>query len=174
LIDLRGKFSSGGQVYYAQCLFSCYGESGAADPEAERLSGAPDWRSAALPRDDKKFFYRAQTGEEIIVSSGIPRARVSVFDNGGFVSALEADDAGIFTYTPPHDKELAKAGYSAKKDIVFGVYLPEERACLSLSIPVHRAFYGNTSLSGGLSVLAVSALAALSAVAARGRKFQWR
>ena len=174
LIDLRGKFSSGGQIYYAQCVFSCYGESGTTDSEAERLSGSPGWRSAAPSLDGKKFFYRAQTGEKITVSSGVPRARVAVFDNGGFVSALEADDAGVFTYTPPHDKELAAAGYSAKKDVVFGVDLPEERAYLSLSVPVYRAFYGNTSLSGGLSVLVASALAALSIVVARGRKFQWR
>jgi hypothetical protein len=174
LIDLRGKFSSGGQVYYAQCVFSSYGESGTADPKAERVSGAPDWRAATLARDGKKFFYRAQTGEEITVSCGVPRASAAIFDNGSFISALKADDAGIFAYTPPHDKDLAESGYSAKKDLVFVVNLPKERAHLSFSVPVYRAFYGNTSLSGGLAVLAAFVLAALSIVITRGRRFQWR
>jgi hypothetical protein len=174
VIDLRGRFSSEGRVYYAQCIFSCYGESGLTDGGAERITGAPAWRSAALRADDRKFFYRAQTGETITVASGIPDVSVDVFDYGDFVSEIRSDASGVFAYTPPHDKSLANAGYSAKKDIVFGVDLPEETAYLSMSMPVYHAFYGNTSLAGGLSVLAASVSGALCFVTLRARRFRWR
>jgi hypothetical protein len=174
LVDLRGRFSSGGRVYYAQCIFSCYGESGLTDGDSELIPGAPAWRSAVPRTDDRKFFYRAQTGEAITIASGVPDISVDVFDGGDFVSQIRSDASGVFAYTPPHDKSLASAGYSAKKDIAFGIDLPEETAYLSVSIPVFRAFYGNTSLAGGLSVLGVSASGALCFVILRDRRFRWR
>ncbi|MDR3165929.1 MAG: hypothetical protein LBU13_10180 [Synergistaceae bacterium] len=174
LIDLRGRFSSGERVCYAQCIFSCYGKSGLTDDGSERISDAPAWRSALLRMDDRKFFYRAQTGETITVASDIPDVSVDVFNDGDFVLEIRSDASGVFAYTPPHDKSLASAGYSAKKDIVFGIDLPEEAAYLSVSIPVYRAFYGNTSLAGGLSVLAASVSGTLCFVILRSRRFRWR
>jgi hypothetical protein len=164
-IDLRGKFEAEGRVYYAQIIFSCYGESGLLDEAAERVVEIPSWNAAKLISGNA--FYRAQTGSEISVATGVPGALVRVFKDGVHVADVKADDSGTCAYTPPHDASLAKSGYRAKKDLVFEITNGDY---LSFSMPVYRAYYGQTSLAGGLALLFTSTLGSLSIMIYKNRR----
>ena len=171
-IDLRGRFSSGGRVYYAQSLFNCYGESGTSDKDAELIPAAPEWSAVSLAEPGGKYFYRAQTGQTITIAAGIPGAAVKIFENGEQTAAVESDGSGNCSYAPPHDKELARRGPLAKKDLTFEIPLPDESGALSFSLPVYRAFYGQTSLGVGITVLLAAVAVSLSFVFLTGRRFR--
>ena len=170
-IDLRGKFEAEGRIYYAQTIFSCYGESGVMDGTAERVADIPPWNAARLISGNA--FYRPQTGSEITVATGVPGALVRVFEDGAHAADVKADGSGTCVYTPPHDESLAKSGYRAKKDLVFEIAL-QDGGYLSFSTPVYRAYYGQTSLAGGLALLSASALGSLSIVMYKNRRFRRR
>ncbi|MDR3076407.1 MAG: hypothetical protein LBU26_03815 [Synergistaceae bacterium] len=173
-IDLRGRFSSGGRVYYAQTLFNCYGESGTVDKDAELIPAAPEWRTVSLAEPGGRYFYRAQAGQTITVITGVHGRPVKIFENGEQVATVESGGSGNCSYAPPHDKELARRGPSAKKDLTFEIPLPDENGFLSFSLPVYRAFYGQASLGGGISVLLAAVAVSLSFVLLMGRRFRWR
>ena len=96
-----------------------------------------------------------------------------VFENNAPIGTLTLGDTGFYTYTPPHDKILSRAGYSAKNDLAFVVELEDESGAVSLYLPVYRAYYGQISLKGGLGVTAASALLCLVSVLYCGGRFRW-
>jgi hypothetical protein len=175
MIDLRARVSSGERVYYAQAIVNFYGESGLPDPDAEPLGSLPDWPVFRL--DGIENYYLAQTGAPVKVSFDGPVPHAGVFLDGVWAADVEPDGTGLYSYTAPHDEKLAKSGYSAKKDLVFVASRArpgEPRITSSVCVPVYRAFYGQTSLPGGIAVLCASALAGFGGVVLRGRRFEWR
>lgn len=171
-MELRASARSGGRVRYASTVVHCYGDSGAPDGSSERTDVPADWPGFRLAEDDN--FYRAQTGSPISVRINPAPRSADVFEDGAPAAGVSPDENGVFTYIPPHDDALSSAGYSAKKDVVFVAELPDGRGRASFYMPVYRAFYGHTSLAGGLAVIAAGASSCLILVLARGRKFRWR
>jgi hypothetical protein len=142
------------------------------DPDAERVDAAPEWPNFRLV--DWEGYYRAQTGTPISVKIDPLSPSVRVFENQFEISVVEADENGAFTYVPPHDKALSRSGASAKKDLIFEAILPDNHGTASFYLPVYRAYYGQTSLKGGLAVMSASVFLGLGFVAAWNRRFRWR
>ena len=190
-IVLLAKVRVGEKLFYAKTLLNGYGQSGKMDPEATRIGKLPDWPQLRLAGEE--YFYRAQTGTplDVHIESGpkVDGPKVNgpkvngpkvdgpqvmhVIENNMSVGTRTLGDAGFYTYTPPHDKTLSRAGYSAKNDLVFVVELEDGGDIVSLHLPIHRAYYGQISLRGGLLVTASSALLCLASVLYNGRRFRW-
>ncbi|MDR1977597.1 MAG: hypothetical protein LBQ42_02570 [Synergistaceae bacterium] len=175
LIELLAEARVGDARHYASIVVNCYGESGKTDPDAEAIDDAPLWPVFRV--DTGSSYFRAQTGTpiELWLEAGPPF--VEVFENGATASAamtsiIERSPSGKYSYTSPHDEELAKSGYTAKKDVTFVAAIPG--GSVSFCLPVYRAFYGRTSLGGGLVLLSSSAAATLALVIGAGRRFPWR
>jgi hypothetical protein len=172
-IELMASVLIEGRKFYASAAFSCYGESGRSDQDSERVDTAPGWPSFHLVTDTKsQIFYRAQTGTPVTLSIEGSPSSVIVFEKGVPAAAFPGQ-SGTYSYTPPHDRELAESGYSAKNDLVFAASLPDG-SVTSFYVPVFRAFYGQINLAGGLAVLASGALLSLGLVWRAGRRFPWR
>ena len=170
-IVLLAKARAGEKQFYAGTLLRGFGQSGNTDPEATRIETMPYWPRLLLVGEE--YFYRAQTGAPLNVH--IKNAKtMHIFENGALVGALAPSEAGFYTYTPPHDQELSRAGFSAKNDLVFVAVIENENAVISLYLPIYRAFYGQIDLKGGLGVTAASALLCLASVLYSGRRFRWK
>ena len=168
---LLAKARAGEKQFYARTLLRGFGQSGATGHEATRIEAIPDWPKLRLAGEE--FFFRAQTGTPLNVY--IENAEVvHIFENSTLIYTLTPDDATFYTYIPPHDTALSRAGYSAKNDLVFVAELKNGSDTVSLYLPVYRAFYGRISLKGGLGVTAASALFCLASVLYRGRRFRWK
>ncbi|GHV51860.1 hypothetical protein FACS1894216_06880 [Synergistales bacterium] len=169
-IDLRARVRFGDRVCYAQTITTCYGQSGHADGEAERIAAAPDWPISGLPA----AYFRAQTGMPVRIIPESASKLARVYENGALSAILEPGDGGEYSYTPPHDDALRKGGPTAKKDLVFEVSTPENDGALSFYLPVYRQFYGNLNLSAGIALLLAAVFVCLLLVARADRRFQWR
>jgi len=171
-IEMRAKAVSAGRTYYAKTVVLCYGDSGNFDPDAERVESAPEWPGFDFQGEGN--FYRAQTGTPVLVMCDFNPPSISVYENEAKVATVTADQDGIYSYVPPHDKELSKSGHSAKKDLVFASPLPGGSGAVSFYLPVHRAYYGNVDVLGGVAVISASAMLSAGLVLVRGRRFKWR
>ena len=170
-IELLSKIRVGEQQFYTKALLFGYGESGKTDPEATRIETMPNWPSFRLVGEE--YFYRPQTGIPLNVHIENGPQVMQIFVNNAHVGTETLGDTNFYTYTPPHDKTLSRAGYSAKNDLVFAVELEDGRGVVSLYIPVYRAYYGQISLKGGLGVTAASALLCLASILYSGGRFRW-
>jgi hypothetical protein len=170
-IALLAKARTGEKQLYARTLLRGYGQSGKTDPEATRIDTILNWPKLRLANEE--YFFRAQAGTPLNVHIENARA-IHIFENNTFIGTLTPDDTGFYTHTPPHDKELSRAGFSAKNDLVLVAALENGSVAVSLYLPVYRAFYGRVSLKGGLGVTAASALFCLASVLYRGRRFRWK
>ncbi|MDR1915441.1 MAG: hypothetical protein LBQ58_02580 [Synergistaceae bacterium] len=170
-IELMASARIGDTRHYASTVFSCFGESGNADPDAERMDSMPDW--PAFKIDAGRYYFRAQTGIPIELSLDSGPSAIGIFEARAPAPDVMRNQSGGYIYTPPHDEELADAGYTAKKDVVFTAMMPDG-VNISFYLPVYRAFYGQTDLRGGLGVLSGSAAVCLALVAQAGRRFKWR
>ncbi|MDR3221193.1 MAG: hypothetical protein LBU46_04175 [Candidatus Accumulibacter sp.] len=170
-IELNARAEKDGVAYYARSIVFAYGDSGRSDPGSERLDSTPSWPGFSVASER---FYRAQAGSELTLQTDARPEHVEIYENGSLVSTPTPNDAGYYSYTPPHDPKLLKSWRSAWKSLVFAAELPRRRIRFSFYLPVYRAYYGQVDYRGGLAVLAVAMLAALAWVGWRGRKFQWR
>ncbi|MDR1368445.1 MAG: hypothetical protein LBJ76_07005 [Candidatus Accumulibacter sp.] len=171
-IELWARIRRGDTFHYAQTLFAAFGQSGRGHEDAERLDSLPDWPTFRL--SSAETFYRAQTGSELTFQIQPIPVEVSVFENQVPVARLPADGEGFYRYTPPHEVYLAKAGFSAKKDVLIVADLPDDKGRVSFYLPVFRAFYGQANLLGGLIVLSGSMAFSLALVWLRSKKFPWQ
>jgi hypothetical protein len=171
-MELRVTVRSGDWVYRAGTVVNCYGESGKNGLGMERTDAAPDWPGLQLAMGDG--FYRAQAGSPVMVKCGAAPEFVEIFENGKLAARAAPDENALFSYVPPHEDALSKAGYSAKKDLVFVAADPDGRGKTTFYLPVYRAYYGRSNIRGGLAALSASAAASLAFLWARGRKFRWR
>jgi hypothetical protein len=147
-IDLISKISCGDGLYYAQTMFSSNGISGKRDAGAKRVDSVPDW---PLFRFTDSGFIRARTETPISVTCGSMEGSMKVFEDGQFITNVNRDESGTYTYTPPHDEELSQESYTTNKDLVMEIRAQE--SVLSLYLPLYRVYYGKTSLRGGVGVL---------------------
>ena len=171
-IAILAKASVGEKYFYAGTLLSGYGQSGKSDAEATRIDAVPDWPRLLLAGEES--FYYAQTGTPLNVRIENGPEVMGIYENNAFIGTMALDNAGFFSYTPPHDKALSQGGNSATKDLVFVVELKDGRGVVSLYLPVHRAYLGQVSLKGGLGVMGASAVLCLVLVLYRSRRFRWR
>ncbi|MDR1472479.1 MAG: hypothetical protein LBS75_08135 [Synergistaceae bacterium] len=171
LIELTAASRAGDARQYALTVFSCFGESGNEDPDAERTNYYPN--RPAFRVATGQYYFRAQTGMPIEFSLDSGPDSVSVFEKGIFTSTAERDASGNYVYVPPHDDELSEAGYTAKKDVVFAASMPDGDL-ISFYVPVYRSFYGKIDLKGGLAVLSGSMLVSAALAMRAGRRFPWR
>jgi hypothetical protein len=171
-IELWARLRRGDAIHYAQTLFAAFGQSGQGHENAERLDSPPDWPAFSL--SNVETFYRAQTGVELFFRIRPVPAAVCVFENGLPVSRPPVNGEGLYRYTSPHEAELSSAGYSAKKDLLIVADLPNGRDRISFYLPVFRAFYGQTDLTGGLSVLLAGTALSWMLVWLWNRRFRWR
>lgn len=168
-VELMARARRGDAWQYASAVFSCFGESGNADPDAERGGGA-EW--PVFHVETGPYYFRAQTGMPLKLSLDSGPESILVFERGVPAGAIPRDAPGGYTYVPPNDDELSEAGYTAKKDVVLAA--AAHSGLVSFYVPVYRAFYGKTDLRGGIATLSASALAVSALVIRSGRRFPWR
>ena len=168
-IVLLAKIRSGEKTFYARTLVNGYGQSGKPDPEASEIDKIPDWPQLRISGEES--YYRAQTGTPLNIYIENGPQLIHIIENNTPIETQELDNNGFYTYTPPHDEALSKAGYSAKNDFTFAA--ESEDSVVSLYLPIYRAYYGQISLKGGLAVIAFSASFCLVSVLNRGRRFRW-
>jgi len=175
-IVLLAKTRVGEKQFYAKALLNGFGESGKIDPEATRIEVVHNWPQLYLSGEE--YYYYVQTGTPLNIhienAAQIKEPQVMhIIENNTPTGARMSEDGGFYTYTPPHDETLSQTGYSAKNDLVFVVELENGSSAVSLYLPVHRAYYGQISLNGGLAVIAASALFCFVSVLYYGRRFRW-
>ena len=172
LIELWARIRRGNGFHYAQTLFAAFGQSGLSDRESERIESFPDWPAFRLSAG--KNFYRAQTGTELTVQITPIPVGMSIYENRVLKSKPPVDANGLYRYTPPHEANLSKSGFSSKKDLLFVAALPNRQGALSFYLPVFRAYYGQISLKSGLAILLSSVILSLAFIWFMNRKFPWR
>ncbi|MDR1275367.1 MAG: hypothetical protein LBL72_03140 [Candidatus Accumulibacter sp.] len=171
-LELWAKIRRGDAIHYAQTLFAAFGQSGRGHENAEALDSPPDWPAFAL--SSVGTFYRAQTGVELAFRVRPTPVGLTIFENRAPVARPSVNAEGFYRYTPPHEAGLAKAGFSAKKDLLIVADLPDGRSRVSFYLPIYRAFHGQADVKGGLSVLLAGAAFASTLVWLWSRKFPWR
>ncbi|MDR2507044.1 MAG: hypothetical protein LBD67_03480 [Candidatus Accumulibacter sp.] len=172
LIELWARIRRGNGFHYAQTLFAAFGQSGLSDRQSERMESFPDWPAFRLSAG--KNFYRAQTGTELTVQITPVPVGMRIYENRVPRSNPSVDAKGLYRYTPPHEANLSKSGFSSKKDLLFVADLPDGQGALSFYLPVFRAYYGQISLKSGLAVLLFTVMLSLAFIWFLNRKFPWR
>jgi hypothetical protein len=160
----------------AQAELNLFGESATTEPLAAAgftpLDALPD-----LPGIDyaHEGYAGVQIGETIsFMLRGLeaPLPRVGVFDYGLLTAEIDPPQDGIYRYTLPPDQDLANRGGFLHKDLVLALDGPGLR--LSYHMPVYRAFYGSTTLKGGLALLFGAMAIILCLILLQGRSFKQR
>ena len=178
LFVLAGKKDA---LYLAHTHLVLFGKSGTT---AHRTPASPSLadRLASLPRislESAEQYYWHQTGVPLgftIKNAGIPDPGLTVFENGRITPLVpDSPDPHRFTYTPPHDERLKKAGYAAARhDIVFTRFsLGRHRYHLSYVLHLHRSRYAHDNHRAGAAVLGAGLFGFTVLVLYKRRKRQW-
>ncbi len=174
-INLWAKAIIDGKNFYAQAQVNAYGkDEESLDKKKQKFDEPPSWPGLVILEETK--IYRVQTGKALnfLLNSPTLRPEADTIFNGTEKTSLpikNKNNGGPFSYTPPHDKELAQASYAARKDLLLIMRLANDGSMLSFYLPLYRSYYGNSSTAGGLLTLVGGAIVAgLVMLAAKRRR----
>ena len=137
-----------------------------ANPDADSLEGmglrrTQAIRYAQMQSGEQGVFHLAGTGE-------VP-ASMAVYEGDALRDRVDSEN-GIFFYTIPEFPDLEKQGIFGWKDM----FVAFETAGLtaSFSMPIYRAIYGRTSLSGGIVLLCAAMALTLVFLLVSGHRYR--
>ncbi len=180
-IQVFGLLRFEGKEYHAQVSMNVFGSAGNVDSDGPQTGSGPDAMKVIRMPDaaevaDWPELRPADTERMIIPQIGQEMRFVLIEHETGHETGSESDAGlrvykpgtdftgtammrdGVHVFVPPHDSRLdAGGGYGQHADHVFVAEVPERGRVIALTIPVYRAYLGNTSYGMGLSVLGLSA-----------------
>jgi len=155
-----------GQPHFAQTRLVLYGQSKETDKNRKDSGEGPDWPEFQARSSGE--FYWPQTGHEFSVSlSKEARENMEVWSGGGKLLDEMRNSGTVYTYTPPHDPALNRAGTTASKPLIFVARI-NEGGSASFTQIVHRSRFAGLNKKAGLTVFtAAFLLSCLTAVLSR-------
>ena len=160
-----------GQPHFAQTRLTLYGQSKETDKNREGSGEGPYWPDFQVRSSGG--LYWPQTGQEFSVSLNREiQKNMEVWSGAGELLGEINCSGTVYTYTPPHDPALNRAGTNASKPLIFVARINEGGAASFTQI-VHRSRFAGLNKKAGLTVFtAAFLLFCLTAVLAR-RKQSW-